>query len=94
MKNEVSLCMIVKNEETYLPRCLSSIKDIVDEIIIIDTGSSDRTIEIAKSFGAQVHYFQWNNNFGEARNESLKYATKDWILILDFLPLVLKIRKK
>ncbi|MCB2312377.1 glycosyltransferase [Clostridium tagluense] len=83
MKNEVSLCMIVKNEETYLPRCLSSIKDIVDEIIIVDTGSTDRTIDIAKSFGANVHYFKWNNNFSDARNESLKYATKDWILILD-----------
>ena len=83
MKNEVSLCMIVKNEETDLPRCLSSIVDIVDEIIIVDTGSTDRTIEIAKSFGAKVYYFQWNNNFSEARNESLKYATKDWILILD-----------
>ncbi|MGH4120174.1 glycosyltransferase [Clostridium sp.] len=83
MKNEVSLCMIVKNEENYLPRCLSSIKDIVDEIIIVDTGSTDKTVDIAKSFGAKVYYFKWNNNFSEARNESLKYATKDWILILD-----------
>jgi len=83
MKNKVSLCMIVKNEETYLPRCLNSIKDIVDEIIIVDTGSTDKTVDIAKSFGAKVYYFQWNNNFSEARNESLKYATKDWILILD-----------
>ena len=83
MKNEVSLCMIVKNEETYLPKCLSSIVGIVDEIIIVDTGSTDRTVEIAKSFGAKVYYFPWNNNFSEARNESLKYATKDWILILD-----------
>ncbi|KOA20249.1 SPBc2 prophage-derived glycosyltransferase SunS [Clostridium homopropionicum DSM 5847] len=83
MKNEVSLCMIVKNEEKYLPQCLKSIKDIVDEIIIVDTGSTDRTVDIAKSFGAKVYYFQWNNNFSEARNESLKHATKDWILILD-----------
>lgn len=83
MKNEVSLCMIVKNEEYYLPRCLESIKDIVDEIIIVDTGSTDKTIEIAKSFGAKVYFFKWNNNFSEARNESLKYASKEWILILD-----------
>lgn len=83
MRNEVSLCMIVKNEETYLPKCLNSIKDIVDEIIIVDTGSTDKTVDIAKSFGAKVYYFPWNNNFSEARNESLKYATKDWILILD-----------
>jgi len=83
MTNEVSLCMIVKNEEGYLPRCLESIIDIVDEIIIVDTGSTDRTVEIAKNYGAKVYYYQWNNNFSEARNESLKYATKDWILILD-----------
>lgn len=83
MKNQVSLCMIVKNEEEYLGRCLSSINDIVDEIIIVDTGSTDKTVEIAKKFGAKVYYFKWNNNFSEARNESLKYATKDWILILD-----------
>ncbi|EHJ00169.1 glycosyl transferase family 2 [Clostridium sp. DL-VIII] len=83
MKNQVSLCMIVKDEEEYLPRCLSSIKDVVDEIIIVDTGSTDKTVKISKSFGAKVYYFKWNNNFSEARNESLKYATKDWILILD-----------
>ena len=83
MKNEISLCMIVKNEEEYLPRCLENIKDIVDEIIIVDTGSTDKTVEIAKSYGAKVYYFKWNNNFSEARNVSLKYATKDWILILN-----------
>ena len=83
MKNEISLCMIVKNEEEYLAKCLSSINDIVDEIIIVDTGSNDKTVEIAKKFGAKVYYFKWNNNFSEARNESLKYATKDWILIMD-----------
>ncbi|OOM16486.1 tetratricopeptide repeat-containing glycosyltransferase family 2 protein [Clostridium saccharobutylicum] len=83
MKNQVSLCMIVKNEEEYLPKCLKSIKDVVDEIIVVDTGSTDKTVEIAKSYGAKIYYFKWNNNFSEARNESLKYATKDWIFILD-----------
>lgn len=83
MKNQISLCMIVKDEEEYLPACLSSAKDVADEIIIVDTGSTDKTVEIAKSFGAKVYYFEWNNNFSEARNESLKYATKDWILIMD-----------
>lgn len=83
MKNEVSLCMIVKNEEEYLPRCLNSVKNIVDEIIIVDTGSTDRTVEIAKEFDSKIYFFQWNNNFSEARNESLKHATKDWILIID-----------
>lgn len=83
MNNTVSLCMIVKNEEDYLPRCLESINDIVDEIIIVDTGSTDKTIEIAKSYGAKIYYYKWNNDFSEARNESLKYATKDWVLIFD-----------
>jgi len=83
MKAEVSLCMIVKNEEENLERCLSSIYESVDEIIIVDTGSTDNTVDIAKKFGAKVYYFKWNNNFSEARNESLKYATKDWILIMD-----------
>lgn len=83
MNNEISLCMIVKNEEKYLSQCLNSVKDIVDEIIVVDTGSSDKTIDIAKSFGAKLYYFKWNNNFSEARNVSLKYATKDWILIMD-----------
>lgn len=83
MNNKISLCMIVKDEEKYLPQCLSSVKDIVDEIIVVDTGSDDKTVEIAKSFGAKVYYFKWNNNFSEARNVSLKYATKDWILIMD-----------
>ncbi|MCY6353848.1 tetratricopeptide repeat-containing glycosyltransferase family 2 protein [Clostridium sp. ZS2-4] len=83
MSNKISLCMIVKNEEKDLPRCLGSVKDLVDEMIIVDTGSTDKTVEIAKSYGAKVYYFKWCNNFSAARNESLKYATKDWILIMD-----------
>ncbi|MCX7745945.1 MAG: glycosyltransferase [Clostridia bacterium] len=79
----LSLCMIVKNEEDNLPRCLLSIKDLVDEMIIVDTGSSDSTVEIAKSFGAKVYYFPWNNSFSDARNHSLKHASGDWILIMD-----------
>ena len=83
MSNTVSLCMIVKNEERFLPACLKSVKDIVDEIILLDTGSTDNTLSIAKSFSAIIHFYKWNNNFSDARNESLKYATKDWILIMD-----------
>lgn len=83
MDNKISLCMIVKNEEKYLAQCLNSVKDIVDEIIIVDTGSTDKTVEIAESFGAEIYYFQWTNSFSTARNESLKYASKDWILIMD-----------
>ena len=79
----ISLCMIVKNEEHNLPRCLDSVVDVVDEIIIVDTGSTDRTVEIAKSYGAKVFNHPWEGSFSKARNYSLKYATSDWILILD-----------
>ena len=79
----LSLCMIVKNEEATLPRCLKSVQGVVDEMIVLDTGSSDRTPEIAKSFGAKVHFFEWCNDFSAARNESLKYVQGDWILVLD-----------
>ncbi|MEE9605115.1 MAG: tetratricopeptide repeat protein, partial [Candidatus Scalindua sp.] len=79
----ISLCMIVKNEEANLTRCLNSVKDIVDEIIIVDTGSTDRTVEIAKSFGARVFNHPWEGNFSKARNYSLKHASCEWILILD-----------
>ena len=79
----ISLCMITKNEEHFLPQCLESVKGIVDEIIIVDTGSTDKTIEIAKEYGAKVYNFPWENNFSQARNEFLKYVTSDWILVLD-----------
>lgn len=80
---QLSFCIIVKNEAENLPRCLSSVQNVVDEMVVLDTGSSDRTIEIAKSFGAEVHSFEWRNDFSAARNESLKYVHGDWILVLD-----------
>lgn len=80
---QLSFCIIVKNEAENLPRCLSSVRNVVDEMIVLDTGSSDRTIEIAESFGAQVHTFEWCNDFSAARNESLKYAQGNWVLVLD-----------
>ncbi len=83
MEKTLSVCMIVKNEEKNLPRCLESIKNLADEIIVIDTGSDDNSVEIAKSYGAKIGYFKWNNNFSDARNASLEMATKDWILFLD-----------
>ncbi len=79
----LSLCMIVKNEETTLSRCLESVKDIVDEIILVDTGSIDNTVEIAKSYGAKIFFYKWDNSFANARNYSLSKASKDWILIMD-----------
>ncbi len=79
----LSLCMIVKNEEKFLPQCLESVKDVVDEMVIVDTGSTDRTVEIAKGFGAKVYHHPWQNSFSEARNYGLQFATGDWILHLD-----------
>jgi glycosyltransferase involved in cell wall biosynthesis len=79
----LSLCMIVRDEEEMLPRCLSAIADAVDEIVIVDTGSSDRTIEIAKSFGATVIEREWTGSFSDARNVSFDAATSDWIMYLD-----------
>ncbi len=80
---DLSLCMIVKNEEATLPRTLASVKDVVDEMVVLDTGSGDRTCEIAREFGARVYHFEWGDDFAAARNECLKYATGDWILVLD-----------
>ena len=79
----ISLCMIVKNEEDVLARCLESIKDAVDEIIIIDTGSTDKTKEIAKSFTDKVYDFEWVNDFSKARNFSFSKAKMDYQMWLD-----------
>ena len=82
-KTTISLCMIVKNEEPFLEKCLNSVKNLVHEIIIVDTGSTDKTKEIARKFTDKVFDFVWCDNFSAARNESLKHATGDWILVLD-----------
>ncbi|QAY65546.1 tetratricopeptide repeat-containing glycosyltransferase family 2 protein [Paenibacillus protaetiae] len=79
----ISLCMIVKNEEGTLGRILSAMKDIADEIIIVDTGSTDRTKQIAYSFRAKVYDFEWINDFAAARNYSFSKATKQYIMWLD-----------
>jgi tetratricopeptide (TPR) repeat protein len=80
---DLSFCMIVRDEAQMLPNCLGSISGVVDEMIVVDTGSGDRTIEVAKNLGAKVYSFSWCNDFSAARNESLKYAQSDWILVLD-----------
>lgn len=79
----ISLCMIVKDEELTLRRCLESVKDIVDEIIIIDTGSKDNTKEIAYEFTNKVFDFIWCDDFSKARNYSFSKATKEYIMWLD-----------
>jgi glycosyltransferase involved in cell wall biosynthesis len=79
----LTLSMIVKNEEESLPKCLGSVRDLVDEIIIVDTGSTDNTVQIARSYGAKIHHFEWINDFAAARNEALKHSHGEWILYLD-----------
>lgn len=79
----ISLCMIVKNEEKLLNNFLRKINPFVDEIIIVDTGSKDKTKEISKKFTKNVYDFKWNNDFSKARNFSISKTTKKWILIMD-----------
>lgn len=75
MSLSISLSMIVKNEGKHLYDCLNSVNDVVDEIVIVDTGSTDNTLEIAKSFNAKIFYFDWNDDFSAARNFSLSNCT-------------------
>ncbi|MEW6172554.1 MAG: glycosyltransferase [Bacillota bacterium] len=79
----LSLCMIVRNEEACIASCLESVRDLVREMIIVDTGSVDGTRELAERFGARIYSFLWNGDFAAARNYSLTHATCDWILVLD-----------
>ena len=79
----ISLCMIVKNEEAVLNRCLDSLKDLVDEMIIVDTGSTDRTRELALDYTDKVYDFAWTGSFADARNFSFSKATKEYIYCAD-----------
>jgi tetratricopeptide (TPR) repeat protein len=79
----ISVCMIVKDEERFIANCLKSIKDIADEIIIIDTGSQDNTINIAKRYTDRIYFHPWKDNYSEARNHYFEYATGDWIFQVD-----------
>ncbi len=79
----LTISMITKNEEQFLRNCLASVRDLADEIVIMDTGSTDRTIEIAKEFGAKVGHFDWIDDFAAARNAALDQARGDWVLSLD-----------
>lgn len=87
MKPKLSICMMVKNEEKNLERCLKSLqpmRDIVpSELIIVDTGSDDGTVEIAKQYTQQVYFHPWQNNFSEMRNITIRYSKGEWILIID-----------
>jgi len=82
---EITLCMIVKNEEKYIRMCLENAFNLVDKAVIVDTGSTDKTVEILTEFGSKVKikYFEWNNDFSAARNYSIENVQSDWIIILD-----------
>lgn len=83
MNSTISLSMIVKNESQHLYNCLNSVKNVVDEIVIVDTGSTDNTIEIAKSFNAKIFRYEWNDDFSAARNFALKNTTGNFLLYMD-----------
>jgi len=80
---KISACLIVKNEAEMLAKTLPTISKCLDEIVIVDTGSTDQTIEVAKQFGAKVSSFKWINDYSAARNESLRQATGDWVFWVD-----------
>jgi glycosyltransferase involved in cell wall biosynthesis len=75
--------MIVLNEEKFLKRSLTNVSPYVDEVVIVDGGSTDKTLEIAKSLGVRIIQSPWKEDFAAQRNISLKHATKDWILVID-----------
>ncbi len=83
LKQGISLCMIVKNEESFLKDCLDSVKGVVNEIIIVDTGSEDSTVQIAEEAGAKVYNTVWKDDFSKARNLGISKANFSWILVLD-----------
>src|ERR1700734_1129981 len=79
----VSLCMIVRDEERFLADALASVQGVVDEVCIVDTGSKDKTLDIAREAGARLVEIVWENDFSKARNTALAMATRRWILVLD-----------
>ncbi|WP_411682044.1 TDP-N-acetylfucosamine:lipid II N-acetylfucosaminyltransferase [Clostridium thailandense] len=87
MKFKLSICMMVKDEEKNLKRCLESLKLLIDksytELIIVDTGSQDRTIDIAREYTEKLYFHPWNNNFADMRNITISYAKGEWIFIMD-----------
>ncbi len=79
----LSVCMIVKDEAEFIEGAVGSVKGVADQVVVVDTGSSDDTVELARAAGAQVEFFPWTGDFSAARNASLDAATSDWVLVLD-----------
>lgn len=82
-KPRLTVALIVKNEEAFLERCLASVKEVANQMVVVDTGSTDRTVEIARAHGAEVHHFAWCDDFSAARNAMLEHVRGDWVLMLD-----------
>lgn len=82
-KPRLTVCLITRDEERFISACLKSIQSVADQIVVLDTGSTDRTVQIAQELGAEVHHFTWRNDFSAARNAALEHARGDWILSLD-----------
>jgi glycosyltransferase involved in cell wall biosynthesis len=78
----LSAAMIVRDEERFIEECLLSIKEVVDEVVIVDTGSTDKTREIAVKHGAKVYDLPWTGNFAAARNRALEHSSGEWILYI------------
>jgi O-antigen biosynthesis protein len=83
MSTAISACLIVRNESQLLAGCLDSIRKLCSEIIVVDTGSTDDTCEIARGAGARVFHHRWDDDYASARNASLAHARGDWILVID-----------
>ena len=79
----ISLCMIVKNEEMHIARCLDSVAELVEEIVIVDTGSTDRTVEIVSGYTSKVYSYPWKDDFSDARNYSFSKASMDYCMWMD-----------
>ncbi len=79
----LSVCLIAKNEEKFIGQCLASVRGLASQIVLVDTGSTDRTVEIAAAHGAEVFHFAWRDDFSAARNAALEHADGDWVLVLD-----------
>ena len=80
---QISACVIVKNEAENISTCLESVQKIVQQIIVVDTGSTDHTVDLAKKYGAEVYHYEWNNDFSAAKNFALGKAKGDWVIFLD-----------
>jgi glycosyltransferase involved in cell wall biosynthesis len=81
--SSLSLCLIAKNEAHQLARCIESVRGLAEDVLVLDTGSTDGTPELARSLGARVEFFEWCNDFAAARNVALTHIASDWVLVLD-----------